>query len=169
MNHLDETLLANEKVIYSTKPHWIIFSQSALIFFLALVIFIYGFQFGANLPSISGIPLNNIVALVVLVLGFATFIKTYIQYRTSEYKITNKRVIMKTGWADQYSLELFLDRIEALFVRQNLLGRMLSYGNIVVVGTGGTQDVFYMLTHPLEFRRHVEQQIELYKKNETGN
>lgn len=163
MNNFEEKLLTNEKIIYSTAPHWLIFSQSMVIFALALIFFIYGSRLDANLPSILGVPLNTLATLVVLIFGFLSFMKTYIQYRTSEYKITNKRIIMKTGWANQHSLELFLDKIESIFVTQNLLGGILNYGNIVIVGTGGTQDNFYMLKNPLEFRRNVEQQIELYK------
>lgn len=43
---------------------------------------------------------------------------------------------------------------------ETVLGRMLGYGTIVVIGTGGTPEPFHQVAHPLEFRSRVQQQIE---------
>jgi hypothetical protein len=46
-------------------------------------------------------------------------------------------------------------------VEQSLWGRILGFGSIFLRGTGGTAEPFATIAHPLEFRRQVQQQIEL--------
>ena len=75
---------------------------------------------------------------------------------------------MKTGLIQRYSLELFLDKIEAIYVDQTILGRLLNYGVIIVVGTGGSKDLFTNVPNPLEFRRMVQQQIDTYTHHNDG-
>jgi hypothetical protein len=41
-------------------------------------------------------------------------------------------------------------------VNQTLGGRMWGYGNIVVTGSGGTEETFSSIQAPLEFRRAVQ-------------
>lgn len=81
-----------------------------------------------------------------------------IDYRTSEFAVTNKRVIMKMGWISRRVLELNLHKIESVNVDQSLLGRLLGYGTITVIGTGGTRETFERLAHPVAFRKAFQEQ-----------
>jgi uncharacterized membrane protein YdbT with pleckstrin-like domain len=64
--------------------------------------------------------------------------------------------MMKSGVMTTRSVELLLNKIEAIAVDQSLLGRMFGYGNIVVTGSGGTREAFSQIQSPLEFRRAVQ-------------
>ena len=77
--------------------------------------------------------------------------------RTSEYAVTNKRVIAKEGWLSRRTVEMNLPRIESLAVQQGMGGRMLGYGTVDVIGTGGTRERFSRIGAPLEFRRAVQE------------
>jgi uncharacterized membrane protein YdbT with pleckstrin-like domain len=81
-----------------------------------------------------------------------------IEYWTSEFAVTNKRVIMKVGWVARRVLELNLHKIESVNVDQPLLGRLLGYGTITVIGTGGTRETFDRIAHPLVFRKAFQEQ-----------
>lgn len=81
-----------------------------------------------------------------------------IDYRTSEFAVTNKRVIMKMGWISRRVLELNLHKIESVNVGQSLLGRLLGYGTITVIGTGGTRETFDRIAHPFAFRKAFQEQ-----------
>jgi len=81
-----------------------------------------------------------------------------IEYWTSEFAVTNKRVIMKVGWVARRVLELNLNKIESVNVDQSFLGRLLGYGTITVIGTGGTRETFDRITDPLAFRRAFQEQ-----------
>jgi uncharacterized membrane protein YdbT with pleckstrin-like domain len=74
--------------------------------------------------------------------------------------VTNKRVFVKVGLAARRTIELLLSRVESIGVEESVMGRMLGYGTVIVHGTGGTPEVFSLVSHPLEFRTQVQQQIE---------
>ena len=74
--------------------------------------------------------------------------------------VTNKRVFVKVGLAARRTIELLLSRVESIGVEESVMGRMLGYGTVIVRGTGGTPEVFNIISHPLEFRTQVQQQIE---------
>src|SRR5262244_599263 len=85
------------------------------------------------------------------------FIAPLIQRATSEFAVTNRRLIIKLGLISRRTVELNLSRVESIEVHQGVLGRLLDYGTISVNGTGGTIESFNAIAHPLEFRRAVLQ------------
>ncbi len=161
MKYLQSNLLKSEKIIYATRIHWIIFTMPIVLLVATVVLA------GVGPVLFPGfVPFLNIrlVALVVLVLLFSAIfsgIGAFIRYATSEYGITNKRIVMKTGWIRRNSLELFIDKMEAIYVDQSVLGRILDYGILRIVGTGGTQDPFFYVPRPLVFRKIAQEQIDL--------
>jgi hypothetical protein len=55
---------------------------------------------------------------------------------------------------------MLLDKVESIEVSETAFGRLLGYGTIVLIGTGGTPEPFHQVAHPLDFRSQVQQQIE---------
>jgi len=53
-------------------------------------------------------------------------------------------------------MELLLPKIEGITVSQSLMGRMFGFGEIVVTGSGGTQEPFDNIQSPLDFRQAVQ-------------
>ena|SRR5690349_4219473 len=98
--------------------------------------------------------------LSFLVIGLPLLLAAYIRQRTTEMAVTNKRVIIKTGLISRRTVELNLSKVENVAVDQGILGRMLDYGTITVVGTGGTREVFAHVLSPLQFRRAVQEQTD---------
>ena len=86
------------------------------------------------------------------------FISPLIQRATSEFAITNKRVIIKVGLISRRTLEMNLSKIESVNVNQGIFGRLLGYGTIVVVGTGGTKEPFAGIADPMAFRKKFQEQ-----------
>ncbi len=73
---------------------------------------------------------------------------------------TNRRVAIKTDLVDCKTIEMLLNKVESIEVSETAPGRVLGYGTIVAIGTAGTPKPFDQIAHPLEFRSHVQQQIE---------
>jgi uncharacterized membrane protein YdbT with pleckstrin-like domain len=88
---------------------------------------------------------------------FTLFIAPWIDRVSSEFAITNKRVIMKVGLVSRRVLEMNLSKIESVNVDQGVWARMLGYGTITVIGTGGTRETFADISAPMEFRRQFQQ------------
>ena len=96
------------------------------------------------------------MGIVLLLVGAAAALPRYISFATSDFAITDKRVIIKVGLLRRRTMELQLSKLEAIAVDQGLLGRILGYGNIIVTGTGGTKEPFKTINGPLEFRRAAQ-------------
>lgn len=165
MSYIDETLLPNEKVLYRSRPHYIVFSSATVWFAVSIFLFIFGprFLYTAQTPF-SKLPFYALVALAALIFSAFTAIGALINYQTSEYGITNKRILLKIGFIRRLSLEIYLQKIESIKVNQSILGRILGYGSIVVSGVGGSKDAFANIPNPLEFRHRVQEQIERVEK-----
>jgi uncharacterized membrane protein YdbT with pleckstrin-like domain len=85
------------------------------------------------------------------------WIAPFIQRATSEFAITTKRVIIKEGLIARRTLEMNLSKIETVNVDQSIIGRILNYGSITIIGTGGTHEVFHNIAHPMQFRKAFQE------------
>jgi uncharacterized membrane protein YdbT with pleckstrin-like domain len=88
---------------------------------------------------------------------FSLFIIPLLSIYTDEFAITNKRVIIKTGLFSRHTLELNLNKIESVNVKQSILGRIFGYGNIQIIGTGGTRETFIDIRNALIFRKKFQE------------
>ena len=48
-------------------------------------------------------------------------------------------------------------KVESVNVDQGIIGRILGYGTITVIGTGGTREPFHYISRPLDFRKAFQQ------------
>jgi uncharacterized membrane protein YdbT with pleckstrin-like domain len=142
MSYVDKTLLPGEQVAFRTQLHWILYVPAAVIIALGLASFAS--------PHTAGL------GVYILLAGLATALIAYVRRSASEFAVTNKRVIVKVGFVRRRTIEMLLRQVEALEVQQDILGRILGYGTIVIVGTGGTREPFEKIGAPLEFRRAAQ-------------
>jgi uncharacterized membrane protein YdbT with pleckstrin-like domain len=148
MSYVENNLLVSEHLLYRTSLHWIIFATGALWFVLAIIFLCIG-------------KLLTYLGFIMLALTFYDFMISYVRYKTSEFALTNKRVIVKVGFIRRTIVEMFLQKVEGLQVDQPILGRLFGYGTIIICGTGGSRDYFAKIHEPFEFRKRVQQQIEI--------
>ena len=85
------------------------------------------------------------------------FIAPMIDKYSDEFAITNRRVIIKTGLISRKTFEMNLSKIESVNIDQTILGRILGYGTIIIVGSGGTREIFPKIKNPLEFRKKFQE------------
>lgn len=164
MSYLQRTLIEHETVVYQCRPHPVVFAPALGWLLIMTVILLAGPSLPiSSLPAFFGWPLYVDAAAIALVIAVFMALSGFITYRASKYCVTSKRVIMKMGMIKRISFEIFLDKIESIHVDQTLPGRLLGYGQISVVGTGGSHDPFQDIPNPLEFRNAVQTQIERYE------
>jgi uncharacterized membrane protein YdbT with pleckstrin-like domain len=104
------------------------------------------------------------VFFAAAVLVLLVFVGRIFQYLSTEYGVTNKRLILKKGIIRVVITEIPFDRIEGISCLRGIMGRIFDYGTICVSGVGGMKPVFYMVSRPLIFRRKIADIIE---KNKT--
>jgi uncharacterized membrane protein YdbT with pleckstrin-like domain len=153
MGYVDKHLLEGERVVYRAKLHKIIFMPPLALAVLGLIaaILINIYVENRQAAWIVGAAF----LLVALLIAFPRFIR----YATSEFAVTNKRVIVKIGLIYRQTLELVLTKVETIRVDQSIMGRIFDFGTIVVTGTGGTKEPFKDIASPLQFREQVQSQL----------
>jgi len=163
MTYIQKTLMSGEQVLYLTHPHWIVFVSSVL--WLLLIIFLPMVNTGtAAGVVVFGATLCEWTVRFAWIIFLYTLLSNIILYTASEYVITDRRIIMKTGFIRRNIFEVFLQKIESVQVVQSVLGRILNYGSITIGGVGGSKDMFYLIPHPLQFRHHVQERLGLTQK-----
>ena len=125
MSYIDDSLIEGERIIHRARVSW--WSQFGLV-------------------------LLGIVTLVVVV-GLVFLAMAWIKVRSTEIAITNRRVIAKFGFIKRHTVEINLDKVEALRVDQGFLGRVLNYGTIHISGAGTSVAPIPNIADPLVFRR----------------
>jgi len=146
MSYVDANLLQSERVMYRTRLHWRVFVPP-LLFALVVAVPLAWLWLAGKWNALAWIP----VAIAVLWL-----LAALVRRQTSEFVVTNKRVLMKMGVFTVRSIELLLSKVEAIAVHQGLGGRVLGYGDIVLTGSGGTKEPFSSIQSPLAFRNAVQ-------------
>ncbi len=125
VSYIDESLVEGETLIHRARISW--WSQFPLI-------------------------VLGLVTLVIVV-GLVFLVMAWIRVRSTELAITNRRVIAKSGFVKRHTVEINLDKVEALKVEQGVWGRMLNFGTIFISGAGTSVAPIRDIADPLVFRR----------------
>jgi uncharacterized membrane protein YdbT with pleckstrin-like domain len=136
-SYVDQNLLAGETVVHRSQvSRWSLAPRIVL-----------------------GIVLLPVAGLGLVLLGWA-----WILYRTTEFAVTDKRIIAKTGLISRSTVEMFLDKVESLHVEQTVMGRLFDFGSVTIRGTGATEESFRNISAPLELRKQFMQAADLYRQ-----
>jgi uncharacterized membrane protein YdbT with pleckstrin-like domain len=161
MGQLDDILNADEKLLFRTRLHWLPCAPSALavtligtVILVALAVFARRpvADLFAREPMLASILALGLVLVVVMPLVVIRFLVA-----THQFGVTDRRVIARMGWIGTRTVDLNVTKVESLVIEQGILGRVFRYGDLKVVGTGGTAEVFRGVKDPIGFRKAVNQ------------
>lgn len=97
-----------------------------------------------------------LLVLGIIIVGVFIFVGMAVKMKTTDFAVTNRRVILKRGWLNLQTQEVSTTSIETVEVAQSFLGRVFGYGNVRVTGTGESHIVFPPMKNPIAFRRAIE-------------
>ena len=144
------TLAPNETPHFKTTLHWIIFARFAGA---GLALFLFAaIPFAIAVQALTGSELG----WFVLILPAFLLLAPTLAFASSEFVITNRRVLIKTGIVRRRTAEVFVSKIESISVDQGFLGRMFDFGTVRIRGTGGFEEAFDSIAQPLLFRKWVQ-------------
>jgi uncharacterized membrane protein YdbT with pleckstrin-like domain len=144
MGYIDGHLMDGERVVFRTRLHWKVLVLPLIGDLVLLALAVAAFR--TTMPWLAAIPLA-----VGSVLTLAALVKR----SSSEFAVTNRRIVLKLGVLTTRSVEMLHSKIESVAVNQTLAGKLFGYGSIVVTGSGGTREVFDGIQAPLEFRNAI--------------
>jgi len=136
-NYTDQTLAKGEKVVKNLGPSkWQLYTAIGWIVMGVITVVWY-------------------VGWFFLLLGALGLINYY----CTEFALTNKKVLAKSGLFARNTDELQLKKIEGCDVRQGITERLFGYGSVVLSGTGTQKVVFAGIDNPLEVKKLIDSRI----------
>jgi len=150
MSFVSQNMGVGEEIVFETRLHWLSFTKTIVLSSLSVV------MISLYVPS-DGKGMAGILAAIVVC---AVAVPELITYLTSEFCVTSRRVVSKSGFIHRSTTEILISMMEAVEVRQSVFGRIFGYGTISAVGQGGTKNPISFVAKPLEFRKAVYAQIE---------
>jgi len=149
--YIDDILQPGEKVLYSTNAHWIFFLPALAAWVVAIGLFVASGMIPAGPMVLVCMSLAAIVAIFALYKTATAWFHRW----TTETDVTNFRVIHKTGFVQRQTFEMSVDKVESVDVNQSILGRILNYGNVTVLGVGEGGKTLDTIASPLAFRNAI--------------
>ena len=148
MSYVQRVLQPGEQIRHISSIHWIVYWPGVAVALLAVV----AFWLSANRP-LTGFWWYTAYALVIVALGL--LIQQWIQWWITEIAVTNRRVIYKKGLIRRQTNEMNMDKVESVQIEQSILGRMLDYGNVTILGTGEGFETLRTIASPIELRNSI--------------
>ncbi len=149
--YIDDILQPGEKVLYSTNAHWIFYWPAIAAWIVAAVLLVLSratITDGIVLLCMSG---SGVAALAALYWTVTAWFHRW----TTETDVTNLRVVHKTGFIKRRTFEMSLDKVESVDVNQSILGRILNYGDVTIMGVGEGRETIRTIDSPLAFRNFI--------------
>ncbi|MAI90658.1 PH domain-containing protein [Ponticaulis sp.] len=99
----------------------------------------------------------TLLFLGVFLIGIYLFIKMKVRFATTEFCVTSRRIVLKTGLFTAHMIDLELDAIEGAHIYQSFFGRIFGYGDVIVQGRGEGGIDFPIMAHPGRFVAAIEE------------
>jgi uncharacterized membrane protein YdbT with pleckstrin-like domain len=149
--YIDRIVNPGEAVLVRARPHWVIFLGAAPPLVLAIGVAVW-----ARLSPPSQVTLVAYLGSALLaVVGLVILFSRMLTWVTTEFGVTNHRVIVKRGLISLHTVEMNVDKVESVDVDQTIFGRMLGFGTVTIHGIGARWDPIPQITDPLGFRSAI--------------
>ena len=148
MSYVQRVLQPGEQVRHISSIHWIVYWPGVALALLAVVA--YWLSETRLLPGIWRYTAYALALVAVVLL-----IKQWFQLWVTEIAVTDRRVIYKKGLIRRQTNEMNMDKVESVQIDQTILGRMLNYGDVTILGTGEGFETLRTIASPIELRNSI--------------
>ncbi|MEZ5245162.1 MAG: PH domain-containing protein [Acidimicrobiales bacterium] len=148
-------LTDDEDLVLDLRPHWWFLAPAGALLAVAVV-----FGLGALINDSWWRWFKFLVGLWVLgSLGW--FGIRYLTWTTTNFVVTNERVISRTGVISKKGIEIPLDRINTVFFNQSLFERAIGAGDLGIESAGeGGRQTFTDIRKPSLVQNEIYRQVE---------
>ena len=148
MDYVERILQPGEQVRHISSIHWIVYWPGVAVALLAVVAYWFSeTRYLTGFWRYTGYALA-LVAVILLV-------QQWFQWWITEIAVTNRRIIHKKGLVRRQTREMNMDKVESVQIDQSILGRMLDYGNVSILGTGEGFETLRTIASPIELRNSI--------------
>ncbi|MGJ4902275.1 PH domain-containing protein [Bradyrhizobium sp. HKCCYLRH2060] len=149
--YIDEILQPGEKVLYSTNAHWMFYLPA-----IGAWIVVFGLLVLTRMTVNDNLVMLCLAtAAVIAIVALYWTVRAWFHRLTTETDVTNRRVVHKTGFIKRRTFEMALDKVESVDVNQTIMGRVLNYGDVTILGVGEGKETISTIAEPLAFRNAI--------------
>lgn len=146
-------LNTGETLAVDLRPHWFYFWRQALALFASVVLLVY--------VRVQDWDAATLLMAGVTVVALLWFVGRYLKWMTTNFAVTNQRVIFRQGVIAKNGIEIPLDRVNTIFFSQGILERLLGTGDLTIESAGerGAQS-FSDIRRPSHVQNEIYRLIE---------
>ena len=148
MSYVQRVLQPGEQVRRISSIHWIVYWPGVAVALLAVVACWF-----SETRYLTGIWRFTAYALALVAIFL--LIQQWLQWWVTEIAVTDRRVIYKKGLVRRQTNEMNMDKVESVQIDQSILGRMLDYGDVTILGTGEGFETLRTISSPIELRNSI--------------
>jgi uncharacterized membrane protein YdbT with pleckstrin-like domain len=149
--YIDDILQPGEKVLYSTNAHWMFYLPAIAAWIVAIVFLVLSRMVGTDVLMLVCLAFAAVVGLAALYWTATAWFHRW----TTETDVTNMRIVHKTGFIKRRTFEMSLDKVESVDVNQSIIGRIMNYGDVTIMGVGEGKETISTIAAPLAFRNAI--------------
>ena len=148
MSYVQRVLQPGEQVRRISSIHWIVYWPGVAVALLAVVAYWF-----SETRYLTGIWRYTAYALALVAIFL--LIQQWLQWWVTEIAVTDRRVIYKKGLVRRQTNEMNMDKVESVQIDQSILGRMVDYGDVTILGTGEGFETLRTISSPIELRNSI--------------
>ena len=155
IEYVQQQLGAVERILYTERHHWVFFVAEMIkwILFAAAVLALIILLKVWWLPDAGWLWWLLLVVLIPAV----RIAWGFLSWRMNVYVLTNRRVIESTGVLSKRVADSSLEKLTDIVLKQSIVGRMLNYGDIVVLtaSAGAGINDLKQIRRPMAFKTEM--------------
>ena len=153
-----ELLSQDEKVALDLRPHWWYIAPAAAYLAIAAIVGILALAGDEN----AFLNALKFLAGIAVLITLANFAIRYAKWQTTNFVVTDERVISRSGVVAKKGIEIPLDRINTVFFHQSFFERLIGAGDLGIesAGEGGRENFS-------DVRKPALVQQEIYRQKEV--
>lgn len=149
-------LQENEEIALDLKPHWWYLAPASAALAAAIVL---------GLLSLQGPTAVRILAGLLVVVALVYFGVIYVRWATTNFVVTNERVVSRQGLVSRKGSQIPLEKINSVEFHQRFFERILGAGDLVIEsGSEAGIDTFSDVRKPLAVQQEINRQIDVHEK-----
>jgi uncharacterized membrane protein YdbT with pleckstrin-like domain len=163
---------SEERVLFETRPRLIVRLKSAIFKFIIVLVLLYFFttiiRYAAllqgSVSTLVKVPLvtgTTYGVLTIILLLLLWILWNILSWRSENYKLTNQRVMVKTGVIRKNSVYMHYNKIQDIIISQSIMERITNSGDIEIFGGHDrTSLILEDIPNPSEVENMINRMIE---------
>jgi len=130
MGYPTKLLADDESIVYELKPHWRALVVPVIVLLLTLGFGIFGIAKFEN----SGIRWTILVIMLLILIVWV--VRPFLYWLTTQYVITDHRIIVRTGLISRSGRDMPLSRVNDVSFKKSVIERFLNCGTLMIESAG---------------------------------